>query len=74
MSKSRWLAQTLLLDVCDAPKAQDRQIAGPGLSLRDIAGSKNLPLRWNAHRSIKEFDAVAEAAELADHSGCALLL
>jgi len=42
MSKSRWLAQTLLLNVCDAPKAQVRQIAGPGLSLRDIAGSKNL--------------------------------
>jgi len=33
------------LNVCDAPKAQVRQIAGPGLSLRDIADPTRRVLR-----------------------------
>jgi hypothetical protein len=35
----------VLLKVCDAPKAQVRQIAGPGLSLRDIADPTRRGLR-----------------------------
>ena len=31
-------------------------------------------LCWNSRCSMEQFDAVAEAAELADHSGCAPLL
>jgi len=31
-------------------------------------------LCWNSGCSMEQFDAVAEAAELADHSGCAPLL
>ena len=68
-TKDRGLAQTLPLNVCDAPKAHVGQIVtiALNLSLRDIAASKNPPSCLYRGWVLSQFDAVTEVAELSDH-------